>query len=607
MSYHIKFYEMPGIQSGINASCSQWNAAIESTTKSIQSLIDLESFSGATKEAAKAYFMEVHGLFLGSLSTMLSEYSTRFIVFMQAMQDLDGSKDAEYADEELEEIKTFFNSHSDSLVSLAQSINEETNSVSDLISVGPPSSSSLENGYEDIIRHVKDFDQAVTDFETQHSKDLTDFANLLAEFKSAVAQYRSSDKSITAYQPGDIGKISNAVKLAESLKIVEANMAENKEEIMSAIEENKILWSEIEKEGIEARKKKGFWQLVGGAGAVFVGVACIVVTAGAATPIVVAGALAGGSSVAYGLSEAYEGKEELKYGFNNDYYSSALNPLRDSIFGGNQEAYDIFGNVSVFAASVMIPVGQAGKLAEATTKSAFEVGLKRGILEEGMEWGVNKGSQWAADQIGDAAGLNGEQKATLGMVMSMGLSSQLKKVKGISEVNHVVDGGDAADLSRKADAVEMAADETKAAKAATVLEPVETPQKRPSWRQSEIDVGKEYPGYKEQQSFLNGEPVKGYVKGSSRPEYYTDGHAVEVKNYNLTRKGGPNSLATNVSKQVDQRITNLPAGTRQTVVIDVRGQNVSHEVLQDVKQRILDKLGPDKVNQAGLKIRFKRK
>ncbi|MEK4628243.1 pre-toxin TG domain-containing protein [Solibacillus sp. FSL R7-0682] len=109
---------------------------------------------------------------------------------------------------------------------------------------------------------------------------------------------------------------------------------------------------------------------------------------------------------------------------------------------------------------------------------------------------------------------------------------------------------------------------------------------RPSWRQSEIDVGKEYPGYRDQVSYKDGKEVSHGTKNSSRPDFYINGHSIEVKNYNLTTSSGRSNLIRNVSKQVNKRMSDLPENTKQTVIIDVRGQNVSRDVLRDVKQKI---------------------
>ncbi|ALA53232.1 hypothetical protein [Niallia sp. BSM11] len=41
-----------------------------------------------------------------------------------------------------------------------------------------------------------------------------------------------------------------------------------------------------------------------------------------------------------------------------------------------------------------------------------------------------------------------------------------------------------------------------------------------------------------------------------------------------------------MSKQINKRISDLPEQTKQSVIIDVRGQNVSRDVLRDIKQKI---------------------
>ncbi|MED4906382.1 pre-toxin TG domain-containing protein [Parageobacillus thermoglucosidasius] len=122
---------------------------------------------------------------------------------------------------------------------------------------------------------------------------------------------------------------------------------------------------------------------------------------------------------------------------------------------------------------------------------------------------------------------------------------------------------------------------------------------RPSWRQSEIDIGKEYPEYSTQKSFKNGKEVPYGTKGSSRPDYYKKGFSIEVKNYKITTPEGRSRLVNNISTQFEKRLSDLPRGTKQTVIIDIRGQNVSEEILDDLYDKIMKKTN-GKVN-----IRFK--
>ena len=86
----------------------------------------------------------------------------------------------------------------------------------------------------------------------------------------------------------------------------------------------------------QQRETQGVWQAIGGVVLVVVGVTCIVATAGAATPLVIAGAVAGGGTVLFGGAEIIEGGQNAYYGSIGDMNSAAFNPIRDTVFLGNQ-------------------------------------------------------------------------------------------------------------------------------------------------------------------------------------------------------------------------------------------------------------------------------
>lgn len=112
-------------------------------------------------------------------------------------------------------------------------------------------------------------------------------------------------------------------------------------------------------------------------------------------------------------------------------------------------------------------------------------------------------------------------------------------------------------------------------------------EQRPSWQQSEIDIGLDYPEYAYQQSFINGHKTSYGKRGSVRPDFYAPGHSVEVKNYDITTASGRRSLVKTVVRQYEQRLEHLPIGTKQTVVADIRGQQVTHVMMRDLRNEIL--------------------
>jgi hypothetical protein len=125
------------------------------------------------------------------------------------------------------------------------------------------------------------------------------------------------------------------------------------------------------------------------------------------------------------------------------------------------------------------------------------------------------------------------------------------------------------------------------------VEDASLPAERPSWRDTENDVTEAYKdqGYREQVSFKDGEEVKYGTKGSSRPELYRPGDSVEAKNYDVTTSAGRSRLIRNVTGQAKQRLTNLPEGTTQSVTVDVRGQTVTPETLDELASRIASRSG----------------
>lgn len=114
----------------------------------------------------------------------------------------------------------------------------------------------------------------------------------------------------------------------------------------------------------------------------------------------------------------------------------------------------------------------------------------------------------------------------------------------------------------------------------------QTIPKRPNWRQSEKDIQNQNPEYQPQKSFKDGVEVPYGTKGSSRPDFYKIGSSLEVKNYDVTTPAGRNRLIKNVVGQVLKRMIDLPPNTKQTVIIDIRGQIITSNDLREIRDAI---------------------
>ena len=112
------------------------------------------------------------------------------------------------------------------------------------------------------------------------------------------------------------------------------------------------------------------------------------------------------------------------------------------------------------------------------------------------------------------------------------------------------------------------------------------PNSRVSPRQSEIDVNDLNPNHRPQVSFNNGREVPYGSLGSVRPDNFRLGEALEVKNYDLLSASNRASLYNTIHRQYLQRKSNLPKGTHQRIIIDIRGQNIPESILMRVRNNI---------------------
>ena len=126
-------------------------------------------------------------------------------------------------------------------------------------------------------------------------------------------------------------------------------------------------------------------------------------TGGAATPIVADVAVAVGSGTAvFGAADAIEGTQDIYYGSTGDIDSTAVNGIKDDLFQGNEDAYYLTENAFAFAASAMIPIGQASTAGNLTFKSTATI-----VAKEGISMGAGAGAQKITTDVtgNDTAGM----------------------------------------------------------------------------------------------------------------------------------------------------------------------------------------------------------
>ena len=112
----------------------------------------------------------------------------------------------------------------------------------------------------------------------------------------------------------------------------------------------------------------------------------------------------------------------------------------------------------------------------------------------------------------------------------------------------------------------------------------------PSPRESELRAMKKYHADQEQVTFLDGKEVPWGTPGGTRPDGIINHNgaleALEVKRYDLSNSSNVGNLCATLKKQVTDRVLNLPEGSTQRIVLDVKGRNFPQAVIDSAIDRI---------------------
>ena len=201
-------------------------------------------------------------------------------------------------------------------------------------------------------------------------------------------------------------------------------------------------------------------------------------------------------------------------------------------------------SATAFALSSSVIGGVSAGIVEGVRSNDFDAALKAGALSgsEGFKWGAISGAI----------------------------------VGGASELSAI---------HRASNAVDGAMFQSKGT--------VEIPENCPKWRQAELRALNESGGY-EQLSFLDGKQVPLNTKNATRPDVvnFLGDHieAVEVKYYNLESPESLNTLYSELDRQITSRVTNLPKGSTQRIVLDVTDRGFSETTCNNVVSNIRDML-----------------
>ena len=314
----------------------------------------------------RTYLVEVHGTLLQTLVNLMNDYSTNLLLYKDGYYQIDGDLHTKLPGQVFTNLHSNLKSSRDDLKGEIEVLNTTKDKISDLVSYEGSSHTSTVMNYNFLMNQLKNLDTSITQYESNHaSQDLVAFKELLSATKALVAEHAGKTRTVGTYQSGDFAKLQSVQRFAIAYKQATQQMESRVERVQAAQERDKVRFEAL------ARSDKGWKDMAVSALTIIVGVTAIVVTLGSATPLVVAGGIVGLGTTAYGASNMYEADQDIKLGNAGDIQTKAGNPIRDTLFMGNDKLYHDVGNIFVTASAIMIPIGQTQSVVKGVTQFAI--------------------------------------------------------------------------------------------------------------------------------------------------------------------------------------------------------------------------------------------
>ncbi|MBC1896207.1 T7SS effector LXG polymorphic toxin [Listeria booriae] len=399
MSYLVKYDDVTSVGAYVNGNCQTYGGQLQEISQSFTNIVGIPSLKGQAADSMKAYVGEVHGFIIQSISQLVQEIQSKFLLYKDGYYNtIDADNHAKLDENILESTLTFFQQSTNNFDAEHGKLEEVIQSVYDIINVSNISAYAVQDDYQQTTKQVSELKQKVGQYENDHAtKDFTIFDEMLTSLKGLISEAQAKDSSVvTHYQPRDLLQYKDSVALNGAMTASQESLAANQTALDQAITNEGKRWDVLEQEAADQRAKDGIWSAVFAVGTIIIGGAAIVLTAGAATPLVVTAAIAGTASMAYGASNLVESSQDIYFGLNGDATTAAFNPLRDTVFMGNQGVYDAFGMVATTVAGACIPVGAAVSGAKAAGTS-----VSRAVV-------VATGKEAASLVVGSAASAGAE-------------------------------------------------------------------------------------------------------------------------------------------------------------------------------------------------------
>ena len=377
---------------------SEWTQTMSSVSKNISDFTTTYGFEGSSADALKTYFSEVHSTVLvPSIQIALQGLYDKVTLYAGNYYSIDADIHAQFNYDTFSEAISRVNIEKTNFENEADLFESALDSISDLFAPGKPDRTVLEQAFADLKTYVTNLQEDVGEHETAYTTEAETVSEMICDIKSIISEYMGKNPSeIYTYQSGNVTLAGNYSDLCSGVQDILTYHQENSARLSECEEYRAEVQTQLDIERAEDEAKAKIINSVVAIGGIAVGCVVTVASGGTLGPVVATFAVA---AISYNGAELYEGVDSYLLASSGDPYTQATNPLRDTIFFGNDTAYDIFG----FTANTGFALTNGLALGKVTKMTNGQV-LANVLVDMGKDEIFGRAADFSLDVLGDVTG-----------------------------------------------------------------------------------------------------------------------------------------------------------------------------------------------------------
>lgn len=372
----------------IGTQVSAWKEQLDKVRETTEKLVQTRNMKGSTADHAKEYFSGIYGTVQSSINLLLATLSGNWGTYFSDYRSVDGNSAYVIPTAEVRAINDAQKKKRDSLDFGKEFIDNEVrktvSSVSDLVSISYRGMDDVFRAHDSLGKMLDDLVTAIEENERTHRNDFSEIDSILAELKNLLTEMTGKDTVYKLQFSGSsFAQTETYQKLYNSYTKLANVYQKNANEYQKAQEIRQGYYEQLQAEEEERRRQAETVKKIALGLCIIGGIAATVLTAGAASPVLVATISGAATGAVMGAVNTAADMYTVGGWDGIDWGNVGIEALKGGIVGAAT------GAVSGAAAQAFSGIGSAalGKIPD--TASVFVKGAAK-VVVKGVEGGATK-------------------------------------------------------------------------------------------------------------------------------------------------------------------------------------------------------------------------